>query len=122
MAQYPLYTTRGDWVGMLVDSNLYSTQGEWIGWVNPGGIVFSVVGEYIGWLSKDFRVLRKRDIVETIPRRAPPARPALKIRMPSSAPLAPLMPDLTYDTIDVFEEMPERLHTIDADPSAKDID
>jgi len=122
MAQVPLYTTRGDWAGMYIDGYLYNPQGEWIGWVNPGGVVFSVVGEYIGTLSKDFRVLRKRDIVETIPRRAPPTRPALKIRMPSSVPLAPLMAELTYDTIDVFEEMPERLHTIDADPSAKDID
>jgi len=122
MAQNPLYTSRGDWVATLIDSYLYNTQGEWIGWVNPGGVVFSVVGEYIGWLSKDFRVLRKRDIVETIPRRAPPTRPVLKVRLPSSAPLAPLMAELTYDTIDVLEEMPERLHTLDADPSAKDID
>jgi len=42
--------------------------------------------------------------------------------MPSAAPLPPLMSELSYDTVDVFDEMPERLHTLDADPAAKDID
>ena len=28
-------------------------------------------------------------------------------------PLAPLLADLRFDTVDVFEEMPDRLHTFD---------
>jgi hypothetical protein len=32
------------------------------------------------------------------------------------------MAELTHDVADVFEEMPQRLYTLDADPTAKDID
>ena len=122
MPQFPLYSTHGDWTGLLVDGYIYSQRGEWVGWVDRESRVFSVVGEYVGWLSKDFRILRKRDTSETLPRRQPPAPPPLKIKMPSAAPLPPLMSELSYDTVDVFDEMPERLHTLDADPAAKDID
>ena len=122
MPQFPLYSTAGDWVGLLVDGHLYSRQGEWVGFVDRDSRVFSVSGEYVGWLARDFRVLRKRDVGQTVPRRQPPARPALKIKMPTSAPLPPLMAELGYDTVDVFDEYPERLHTVDNDPDAQDID
>jgi len=121
MPQSPLYTSRGDAVGMFVDGYLYDLLGEWIGWTDNRGQVFTVTGEYVGWLSRDFRVLRKRAIDFTIPRRPPPARPP-KLRVPPVLPLAPLMAEIRHDTIDVLEEMPERLYTLDADPDVKDID
>jgi hypothetical protein len=124
MTQFPLYTTRGEWAGLLVNGHLYNTRGEWIGWVERDGTVFSVVGHYVGWLTKDFRVLRKRAVDDEteLTRRRPPERPAARVPVPSSVPLPRLMPDLPYDTVDVFEELSERLHTLDADPDAKDID
>jgi hypothetical protein len=121
MPQSPLYTSRGDAAGMFVDGYLYNMQGEWIGWTDSQGQVFTVSGEYVGWLNKDFRVLRKRVIDFTIPRRTPPARPP-KFKVPPSLPLAPMLAEINHDTIDVLDEMPDRLHTLDADPSAKDID
>jgi hypothetical protein len=113
MKLIPLYTSHGAWAGAFYDGNLYNQSGEWIGWIAPGtNQVFSVVGEYVGWLSKDFRVLRKRATTNLVPRRLPPAqRP--RIKLPASVPLAPMMADLRFDIVDVFEEMPERLHTWD---------
>jgi hypothetical protein len=113
MKLIPLYTTHGDWAGAYVDGKLYNQSGEWIGWVLPGtNQVYSVVGEYVGWLSRDFRVLRKRSTTNLSPRRRPPP-PAPRIKVPASVPLAPLMADLRFDTVDVFEEMADRLHTWD---------
>lgn len=122
MATFPLYTTRGEWAGLLLDGWLYSPQGEWIGWVERDGGVYSVVGEYVGTLTRDFRVLRPRSLTAAARlRRKPPARPAVKITPPASVPLAPLMAETGFETVDVLEEEPERLHTLDADPAAKDI-
>ncbi len=108
---------------MLIDGHLYNTQGEWIGWVERDGTVFSVVGAYVGQLARDFRVLRKRavDDATSLARRRPPARPAVRVTLPPTVPLPPLMAEINFDTLDVFEEMPERLHTLDADPAARDI-
>lgn len=124
MAHFPLYTTRGEWAGLLVNGFLYNTRGEWIGWVERDGTVFSVAGHYVGWLTKDFRVLRKRavDDATELMRRRPPARPAERISVPATVHLPPLMSEISFDTLDVFEEAPERLHTLDADPDARDID
>jgi hypothetical protein len=109
----PLYTTHGDWAGAYSQGNLYNQMGEWVGWVVPGTTqVFSVMGEYVGWLSKDFRVLRKRSTTNLVPKREPPPQPS-RLKMPASVPLAPLMADLRFDIVDVVEEMPERLHTLD---------
>lgn len=114
MKLIPLYTTRGEWAGLFHEGHLYNSVGEWIGWVPKGANqVYSVRGDYVGWLSNDFRVLRKRAMDETIPRRAPPPRPP-KISLPASVPLPPMVSDLTYDTIDVFDEEPDRLHTLDS--------
>lgn len=122
MTCFPIYTTRGAWAGLLADGYLYNPQGEWIGWVERDGRVFSVAGEYAGWLSRDFRVLRKRAVDDAARlRRKPPARPAERPNMPATVALPPLMAEIGFDTVDVLEEMPERLHTLDADPAAKDI-
>jgi hypothetical protein len=58
---------------------------------------------------------------EVVPRRPPPPAPG-RPQLPSSVPLAPMMSDLTYDTVDVFEEMPERLHTMDSGELKDDMD
>ncbi len=113
MKLIPLYTSHGDWAGIFYQGNLFNQSGEWVGWVLPGtNQVYSVVGDYIGWLSNDFRVLRKRATSNLIPRRPPPPTPP-RIKVPPSVPLAPLLADLRFDVVDVFEEMPERLHTLD---------
>src|SRR3989338_1039328 len=107
MAQMPLYSTRGDFAGMFVDGYLHNNQGEWIGFTDSQGQVYSVAGEYVGWLNKDGRVLRKRVINFTIPRRSPPPRPA-RIKLPPTMPLPSLMAELSHDTIDVFDATPDR--------------
>jgi hypothetical protein len=122
MAQYPIFTTRGDWAAMLVDVHLYNPRGDWVGYINKNGQVFSVMGKYVGWLSKDFRILRKKVQDQTIPACPPPPRPALKVRMPVHVHLPPLMADLPFDTFDVMDDEPDRLHTLDDDPDAQDMD
>jgi hypothetical protein len=122
MPQFPLYTTRGEWAAQLVDGYLYNNRGDWVGFIDKDSQIFSISGEYVGWLSKDFRILRKRDTDEAAPRRPLPARPPLKIQLPASAPLPRLMAELNFDTVDVLDEMPERLYPVGADPLAKDID
>ena len=121
MKQQPIYTTRGDWAAMLVNNYyLYSPSGDWIGFLDLQKHVFNVRGEYVGWLSNDMRVLRKRDGAGSLHRmKGPPVQPRLKIS--PSVPLAPLMGDLGYDTIDVLEDMPERLDPYDMD-AVQDID
>jgi hypothetical protein len=121
MAQYPIYNTRGEWVVMLVDACLYSPRGEWIGYISKNGHVFSVMGKYVGWLSKDFRILRKKSQDATIPACPRPERPVLKMKMPVNVHLPPLMADLPFDTLDVMDDEPERLHTLDDDPDAQDM-
>ncbi len=118
---FPIYTTKGEWVALLVDGYLYNTRGEWIGWVDRESSVYSVEGDYVGWLARDFRVLRKRSLGEHVPHKLPPRTPAARISVPASVPLPPLMAELSYDTKDVFDEMPEKLSPIDFD-KAKDID
>lgn len=118
---FPIYTTKGDWVALLVNGYLYNTRGEWIGWVDRESNVYAIDGAYVGWLARDFRVLRKRAMGEFVPHKPPPRTPPLKIELPVSVPLPPMMAELSYDTKDVFDEMPERLSPIDFD-KAKDID
>lgn len=118
--QFPIYTTHGDWIATLVGRYIYSREGHWIGWVDADSHVYSVRGEYAGWLSRDFRVLRRRDTTPLFPKRVPPPPPP-KVKMPHTAPLPPMMAELTYDTIDLFEEAPHRLDPFDMD-QVQDID
>jgi hypothetical protein len=118
-AQFPIYTSRGDWVAMLIGRYLYSPQGEWIGWIDAKALVFSVRGQHVGWLSRDFRVLRRRGGSNEERRSPPPAPP--RVRLPMSVALPPMMSDLGYDTLDVFEEAAHLLDPADMD-SVQDID
>jgi hypothetical protein len=118
--QFPIYTSHGDWVAMLVGRYIYSREGHWIGWVDADSQVFSVHGDYAGWLARDFRILCHRDTTPLLTRRQPPPPPP-KHEMPLNVPLAPLMAELTYDTIDLFEEAAHRLDPFDMD-QVQDID
>jgi hypothetical protein len=117
---FPIYTTHGDWVAMLVGRYLYSREGHWIGFLDADSYVYSVRGDYAGWLSRDFRVLRHRDTTPLVPRRDPPPAPP-RIVMPLNVPFPPLMAELTYDTIDLFEDAAHRLDPFDMD-QVQDID
>lgn len=121
MTQIPLYTTRGDWAALLVDGYLFNPQGEWIGWVEGDGRVFSVVGLFVGTLTRDGRIMRPRSANDaTGERRHPPAPPA-RPSVPSRVPLAPLMGDVPFDMVEVLNDEPDLLHTLDADPAARDM-
>ena len=117
----PIYTTPGDLGAFLAYPNLYNPQGEWIGWVTPEREVFSALGHYVGWLNNDPRILRKRSYDFSKPRLTPPPMPP-SIRPPATVPLAPMMAELTYATIDVLDEEPERLCTADFDELREDMD
>jgi len=117
----PIFTTRGEHAAFYSNGFLFNLGGEWIGFVDTrNGYVYSVTGEYVGYFAKDGRILRKR-AMEEVPKRTPPAAPK-RLTLPTSVPLAPMMGDLSFDTIDVLEEMPERLHTIDSGELKEDMD
>jgi hypothetical protein len=116
----PIYTSKGDAEAFLNYPYLFNRQGEWIGWVTPQRDVYSVLGYYVGNLTNDPRIIRKRSGEEK-PRLRPPAAPA-RIHIPASVPLAKLMGDLSYETVDVLETEPERLHTLDAGEFRQDLD
>jgi hypothetical protein len=122
MPLHPIYTTRGEHTAFYEGGYLFNLSGEWIGFVDTReGHVFSVLGEYVGYVNRDGRVLRKRAMDETVARRKSPPMPP-RVSPPASVPLAPMMSDLAYDTVDVFEEMPERLHTMDSGELKDDMD
>ena len=118
----PLYTTRGDHEAYYYEGYIFNLSGEWIGWVEAGtGDVYSVLGEYVGRMSFDGRILRRR-VLETKPLRKPvPPRPP-KPRLPATVRLPPMFTELDFSTIDVLDEMPERLHTIDTGELKDDMD
>ncbi|MGC8856957.1 MAG: hypothetical protein ACP5QU_09165 [Anaerolineae bacterium] len=117
----PVYTSQGDAEAFLSYPYLFNRNGEWIGWVTPRREVYSVLGYYVGYLSNDPRILRKRATSTLRPRLTPPPAPP-KIYPPATIPLAPLMSELPQNIIDVLQEEPERLHTVDAGELRPDLD
>ena len=117
----PIYASNGEAEAFLVFPYLFNRSGEWIGWVNPKREVYSVMGLYVGALSNDARIVRRRAEDETRSRVQPPRSPG-KITTPPSVPLAPLMSELPHSLIDVLQEQPERLHTIDSGELREDMD
>ena len=115
----PLYNTSGDCSGFAISPHIFNLSGEWIGWLTPENEVFDVNGIYVGWLSDDMRVLRKRSNVSE-ERREPP-NPPQRIRSPATIPLPPLMSELPYSVVDVLDEEPERLHTVDTGELKEDM-
>lgn len=116
----PIFTSRGDPDAFLSYPYLFNRQGEWIGWVTPQREVYSVLGYYVGTLTNDPRIIRKR-FEDSKPRMKPPAPPA-RLRTPPSVPLPKMMSDLSVDVVDVLEDEPERLHTMDSGEMRQDMD
>jgi hypothetical protein len=117
----PIYSTPGEAELFLIFPYLFNRNGEWSGWVTPAREVYSVLGYYVGTLSDDARILRKRADDEAKPRLKPPQAPG-KITTPATVPLAPLMKDLPHSLVDVLQEEPERLHTLDSGELRQDMD
>ncbi|NWG35315.1 MAG: hypothetical protein HXY42_12825 [Chloroflexi bacterium] len=117
----PIYVSNGEAEAFLVFPHLFNRNGEWIGFVTPKREVYSVMGSYVGMLTNDPRITRKRAEDEFKPRLQPPPPPG-KITVPASVPLAPMMSDLPLGLIDVLQEQPERLHTLDSGELREDMD
>jgi hypothetical protein len=117
----PIYTTRGDLGAYLVYPYILNRNGEWIGWITPDRLVYSVHGHYVGYLENGPRILRKISDGSNQPRRVPPSTPP-KIQLPVTVPLAPLMPELMYGIVDVLEESPDSMPSIDVGELKEDMD
>jgi hypothetical protein len=117
----PIYTTPGDWAALLVFPFVFNTVGEWVGWITPDRQVFDVQGVWVGWLTTEPRILTRRIHEGPLPRRDPPKSPG-KIRPPATVPLPPMMAELPFEIVDVLDELPEKLHTIDTGEFKEDMD
>jgi hypothetical protein len=117
----PIYASNGDAGALLVYPYLFNLQGEWIGWVTPERDVYSILGFYVGYLTNDPRILRKRVLETTYSRKTVPPPPP-RIFPPANLPLAPMMSELTYETVDILWECPEDLHTVDAGELREDME
>lgn len=108
----PIYTTRGDLAAYLTYPYIYNLTGEWIGWVTQERGVYSVHGQYVGYLDYGPRIIRKVSEGFDKPRRQPPSRPQ-KFILPPTMPLSPLMPELPMGVIDVLQDLPDFMPTMD---------
>ena len=117
----PVYASNGEASVIMVYPNLYNLLGEWIGWVTPEREVYSTLGMYVGFLTNDPRIMRKRSKEDIHPRLPVPPEPP-SIKPPALLPLAPLMSEVGFDTIDVLWECPEDLHTPDTGELREDMD
>ena len=106
----PIYRTDGEWVAVYEAGHLYNVDADWIGFL-IGREVFDPQGHYVGFLSDDRRLLRKRADSNVPADRRPPPRPVAP-RIPGSMPLAPMLRDLPYSLVDIFQEEPERFRYI----------
>src|SRR5690606_29721828 len=116
-----IYTTKGDAEAFVQYTYLFNRSGEWIGFVISKREVYSVLGEYVGMLTSDPRIVRKRATSTLKQRLQIPAKPS-RIRVLSTVPLPPMMPELSHSLIDVLQDMPERLHTTDSGDTREDMD
>lgn len=117
----PLYNTKGDAEVFMVFPYLHNRLGEWVGWVTSNKDVYSVLGYYIGYISNDKRILCQRFSDERIPKLTPPPPPE-RVMPPATIPLAPMMSELLYSTVDILLEEPDKLHTLDAGELREDLD
>jgi hypothetical protein len=117
----PVYSSRGEAEAYLIFPYLFNRNGEWIGWITPKREIYSVLGFYVGMLTDDARIVRKRSEDEIRPHLKPPPAPG-KITAPANVPLAPMMKDLTHSLVDVLQDEPERLHTLDSGELRQDMD
>ena len=117
----PIYTTSGSLGALMKYPYLYNPQGEWIGWVTKERSVYSVHGHYVGWVSTDLRILRTRSNSHKHANKTPPYSPP-QILPPVSVPLPPMMSELKYSEIDVLDDEPDKLPTLDAGELREDMD
>ena len=117
----PIYTSKGDADAFLQYPYLFNRNGDWIGFVTPMREVYSVIGDFVGTLTNDPRIIRKRATSTLRPRLTTPLRPP-KVYPPATIPLPRLMGDLSHSVIDVLQEAPERLHTLDSGEQRQDLD
>jgi hypothetical protein len=108
----PIYNSRGEIGAFLSFPYIYNLSGEWIGWVTPEKMVYSVHGHFVGTLTKDPRIVRKREMATTVHRKTPPPRPPV-IHPPGRLPLAPTLPELGTHMIDVLDDAPYLLPSLD---------
>lgn len=120
-ALIPIYTTKGDAEAFLQYPYLFNRNGEWIGFVTPKREVYSVLGDFVGTLTNDPRIVRKRATSTLRPRLNPPSQPP-KVYPPASVPLARMMAELSHSVIDVLQDSPELLHTVDSGEQRQDLD
>ena len=118
----PIYTSSGDLGAMLIYPFLYNTRGEWIGFATPEKEIYSVLGYYVGYLGDGPRILRKRTYDFDKPRLNPPVHVPSNINRPATMPLAPMMSELPFSVVDILEEEPHRLTTVDAGDLRQDMD
>jgi hypothetical protein len=116
-----IFTSRGDWGAFLIYPYLFNQTGEWIGWATRDKEIYNLDGNFVGTISPDQRIIRRK-YLDNVPPKRPLPKPPIKPRIPASVPLPPQMRDLSYDFIDVFEEMPDLLHTMDAGEFKPDVD
>lgn len=117
----PIYTSKGDADAFLQYPYLFNRNGDWIGFVTLMREVYSVIGDFVGTLTNDPRIIRKRATSTLRPRLTPPPPPQ-KVYLPATVPLPRLMGELSHSVIDVLQEAPERLHTIDSGEQRQDLD
>jgi hypothetical protein len=116
----PIYTSRGDAEAFMQFPYLFNRNGEWIGFVNSQREVFSVLGHYVGKITDDPRIIRRRSD-ESRARLQPPHKPG-NLRISATIALPRMMSDLSQEFIDVLQEDPELLHTLDAGDLRPDMD
>ena len=116
----PSYTTRGDVGALLSYPYLYNPQGEWIGWITRQGAVYSVHGHYAGQVTPERRIVRPRAYNYDQPNLQPPTPPT-PVRPPAHFPLPPLMPELSQQILDVLDEQPDLLPTVDFGDRRQDL-
>jgi hypothetical protein len=120
-ALIPIYTSKGDAEAFLLYPYIFNRTGEWIGFVTQKREVYSVLGHFVGTLTSDPRIISKRATSTLKPRLKPPPKPE-KVYPPATIPLPPMMADLNSSTVDVLQDAPDRLHTLDAGEQRQDLD
>ena len=103
----PIYRTDGEWVAVYTEGNIFSVGSQWLGFV-VGREVYDTGGDYLGFLSDDRRLLRRRRSDKQPERRQPPPRPERPV-LPANMPLAPMMRELPFGIVDVFEEEGDKI-------------
>jgi len=118
----PIYISSGEIGGYLVYPYLYNRLGEWIGCVARNKDVYSVHGRYVGFIAQGPRILSKRNPEPNKGVVSFPIPQKKRIQVPPMGPLAPLLPEISFAEIDVLEDRPELLPTIDMGELREDMD